>query len=43
MIDFLIDTASHFPACFMACVFSHWVLHKWNERKGKKTNCDEIN
>ncbi len=33
MLNFLLDTLSHFPACFLACIFSHYVLAKFSKTK----------
>lgn len=37
MKEFVIDTITHFPGCFAACILSHWVFHQLGKlKKGGK-------
>ncbi len=38
MIHFLIDTLSHFPACFTACILSHLALRWYDKKKTGHTH-----
>ena len=35
MKQFIIETLTHFPGCFAACVLSHWIFHLFTKRKDK--------
>lgn len=40
MKEFIIDTITHFPGCFAACVLSHWMFDKLNKLRKKGGICD---